>query len=269
MFRLEDEIQRWRKSFQEDIAFTNEDIDELESHLRETFQRNIQEGMNESEAFQVASLALGQSKALRKEYINAKSASWLAFSFLRALYLIVGLFAFVIAQVYQFKTGYAPSLLYSTNVFNGLSVFAIVAWWLPVLTIFTAFTFIKNSTVKLFVIILATLLIVDYISAPYRVSSFIYDNESLFRTSFLILVISLFFREAWAWRLTVLVTGVYLFFVSISMMPSILVLAGLPADSILIVLVTTVGDPIIGVMLGYALFRQKQGTIAITSIAKN
>ena len=45
MFRLEDEIARWRSAYEHDLAFTEEDIAELASHLRSSFEGKIQEGL--------------------------------------------------------------------------------------------------------------------------------------------------------------------------------------------------------------------------------
>ena len=102
MFRLENEISRWRSGYEGDLAFTKEDIEELESHLRQSFEKKVSDGLSEPEAFAAAVSMLGERKVLSKEYNNAKSAHWMAFSFLRALYLIVGLIAFGVAQVYKY-----------------------------------------------------------------------------------------------------------------------------------------------------------------------
>ena len=267
MFRLEDEIKRWRSEYEGDIAFSEEDILELETHLRQAFDKQVEDGLSEPEAFAAAVAMLGERKALRKEYNNAKPMLWVVFSSLRVLYLVVGLIAFGVAQVYKYKTGYPPSFLYSTNVMNGFDAFTWIAWWLPVLTIMSAFLLIKNSAIKMSTILAATLLITGYVSAPYLITSFIYDAQSIFRTTFLILIASLFFKEMWAWRVTILVTGIYLVLVSIPMLPSLSGLIGLPLQSTLIVLVTTIGDPIIGVLLGYALFRQGQQPVLKTRFA--
>ena len=260
MFRLEDEIARWRIAYEHDLAFTEEDIAELASHLRSSFEGKIREGLAEEKAFEAAVSMLGNRKSLRKEYKKAKSAHWFVFSFLRGLYLVCGTFAFVIALVFKFMTGHVPSFLYSTNVFDGLDAFSLVSWWLPAFTVLTALLLIKNKTVKLVAIALALFAGIGFIVSPYQITSFIYDADSLFRTSFLILMTSLFFRETWGWRITMVVTGSYFLLVSLTVLPHLMGI-GISMPTFFFVMIASMRDPIIGLLLGYALFRQQKPTV--------
>ena len=258
MFRLEDEVSRWRSAYENDLAFSEEDIIELESHLRSSIENKVQEGLTEGEAFKAAVSSLGDRKRLRKEYKKAKSAHWFAFSVLRGLYLICGTLAFVIALVFKFTTDHVPSFLYSRNVFDGLDAFTLVAWWLPAITVLTALLLIKNKTVRLVAIGVALFASIGFVMSPYQITSFIYDADSLFRTSYLILVTSLFFRELWGWRITMVVTGSYFLLVSLTVLPHLVGIAGLSLPTIFFVMIASMRDPIIGLLLRYALFKQQQ-----------
>ncbi|HTV40201.1 MAG TPA: Clp protease N-terminal domain-containing protein [Candidatus Sulfotelmatobacter sp.] len=70
MFNLEQSIADWRKQMLAAGIRTPALLDELESHLREEFERQIQSGASEQEAFQRSVLQIGQAKELKAEFVK-------------------------------------------------------------------------------------------------------------------------------------------------------------------------------------------------------
>jgi len=69
-FDLETAIGTWRSFFETRRAFFDEDLEELENHLRELTDDLIQSGMSEENAFRQASAHLGSVIQLDEEYKN-------------------------------------------------------------------------------------------------------------------------------------------------------------------------------------------------------
>lgn len=76
MFNLEKSIVEWRRQML-NAGLSASTLDELQSHLREEVERQIQSGASEQEAFQRTVLQIGQAKELKKEF--AKAGNFLAF----------------------------------------------------------------------------------------------------------------------------------------------------------------------------------------------
>ena len=87
-FDLNQAIQRWRTSLSQSPAFCRENLDELESHLRDSITNLTQRGLEFEEAFIIANRRMGSGAALGTEFgkINA-SGIWLN----RALWMLVGI----------------------------------------------------------------------------------------------------------------------------------------------------------------------------------
>jgi hypothetical protein len=75
MFELETAIARWRESMQAAGISPGPVRDELESHLRESFDSVVQSGMSPDVAFSVATENLGAARDLRREY-NLSLTRW-------------------------------------------------------------------------------------------------------------------------------------------------------------------------------------------------
>ncbi len=68
MSRLEDLLKNWRNELQRNEALRPLDMDELEQHLRDSIAELRTKGLNDEEAFYVASRRLGEHRALGQEY---------------------------------------------------------------------------------------------------------------------------------------------------------------------------------------------------------
>jgi hypothetical protein len=75
MFELDREIETWRKSLMDREAFRPVDLDELESHLRETVAALTPGGLSEEEAFGLGLLRIGQAGALEAEFVKANGGA--------------------------------------------------------------------------------------------------------------------------------------------------------------------------------------------------
>jgi len=77
MCDLESRIEQWRRSLAESVG-RREVIDELESHLRDEFQRLVQTGQPPEQAFATAAARLGSPQALAAEFAKVPPAApWL------------------------------------------------------------------------------------------------------------------------------------------------------------------------------------------------
>ena len=72
MFNLENEIRNWRKNLQRSKDIEASDIAELESHLRDEIDSQIEKGLHEKAAFHTAMGKSAPSDILRQEYESAK-----------------------------------------------------------------------------------------------------------------------------------------------------------------------------------------------------
>lgn len=71
MSDLEKQIEGWRKDMLAAGITRPEILNELESHLREEFQRQLSSSLSEPEAFQNAAAKLGDGKLLKREFVKA------------------------------------------------------------------------------------------------------------------------------------------------------------------------------------------------------
>lgn len=93
-FDLSDAIRRWRGAFRTSPVFREQDLDELEGHLRESAADLAGKGLSEEEAFLVAARRLGGSDVLGREFgqVHAERV-WID----RALWIITGMMGIQLA----------------------------------------------------------------------------------------------------------------------------------------------------------------------------
>jgi len=68
MFNVDDQIRVWTANLAEPGTLTSEKIAELEGHLRETMVSLSTKGLSPTEAFSVASMRIGHSDLLIREF---------------------------------------------------------------------------------------------------------------------------------------------------------------------------------------------------------
>ncbi len=72
MFDLENEIRNWLKTLRRSENLEDSDIAELESHLRDEIDHQIERGLDEEAAFRAAIEKSAPADTLRQEYKKAK-----------------------------------------------------------------------------------------------------------------------------------------------------------------------------------------------------
>ncbi len=72
MFDLEKEIKKWRKALRKNEAMEDGSIAELESHLRDEIERQINLGMDTKEAFETAINNMGSADGIGTEYHKSR-----------------------------------------------------------------------------------------------------------------------------------------------------------------------------------------------------
>ena len=101
-FDLNAEIQAWRNRLSSSPELRAENLDELESHLRDSVAALRQKGLTEAEAFLIATQRIGSPTALQPEFakVNAREV-WLD----RLLWMVLGV------QLWAFIVGFSFSTL--------------------------------------------------------------------------------------------------------------------------------------------------------------
>jgi hypothetical protein len=75
MFNLDQEIAEWRRRMMAAGIKTPVPLDELESHLREDFERHLVSGVNPRQAFEAVIQRMGQAHALNTEFWKVAGAT--------------------------------------------------------------------------------------------------------------------------------------------------------------------------------------------------
>jgi len=105
-FDLNLAIQSWREELANSAAFRRENLDELESHLRDSVAALQTRGLSTEEAFRVAIRRIGQSQQLESEFSKLdRDSIWL----MRAMWMLIGI------QVWPFFDGLMSGI--AGNVF--------------------------------------------------------------------------------------------------------------------------------------------------------
>ena len=73
MFDLESQIRKWRRHVQSTAALGAQDVEELESHLRDSVDGLTDRGVSEEEAFLVSIRRMGDADALRREFAKVST----------------------------------------------------------------------------------------------------------------------------------------------------------------------------------------------------
>ncbi len=74
-FDLTQSIQHWRENLAQSPAIQRENLDELESHLRDSMASLQSRGLSEAEAFQIASQRLGGVEQLHAEFAKTNAST--------------------------------------------------------------------------------------------------------------------------------------------------------------------------------------------------
>jgi hypothetical protein len=128
MFELEKSIAEWRKQMLAAGIKTPVPLEELEIHLRENMERQIRSGINEQQAFEVATQQIGKANMLNDEFAKVEEArkaraeklaniTLVAFTNL-ILWGLCGLMLFKIAGFSQVTSGQQMSWLAATATFS-------------------------------------------------------------------------------------------------------------------------------------------------------
>ena len=90
-FDLNGALRRWRKNLEQSPALRDADVEEIETHLRDSVLTLQFSGLDAEEAFLIASQRLGQRQELEREFGKTKPKRiWMD----RSLWMIAGLLLF-------------------------------------------------------------------------------------------------------------------------------------------------------------------------------
>jgi len=96
-FDLNLAVQRWREDLAHSSAFRNENLNELESHLRDSIAALQKSGLSNAEAFLIASQRIGSARQLEVEFgkLNGRSL-WTD----RLLWVLIGIQVWMAISVF-------------------------------------------------------------------------------------------------------------------------------------------------------------------------
>jgi hypothetical protein len=130
MSELEQQISTWRYQMLE-ARISSDDVAELESHLRDEVASLVKSGVLEEKAFRVAATALGDGKALRKEFSRSRR-HWLwgfqnnplPLKIIAASFILTGLDPLLTAARFSIE-----SLFHGQNFALGSTFLFVVIFW--------------------------------------------------------------------------------------------------------------------------------------------
>ena len=140
-FDLNDAIGRWRMNLQGSSALLPQDVDELESHVRDSVEALQAAGLSPEEAFMIAVQRAGSNGQLEREFAKVNPHRvWID----RSLWMVAGILLIgVVVQIARVLTTYAVNLslarganAHLTGLLEFLTQFAAigggsaVCWWL-------------------------------------------------------------------------------------------------------------------------------------------
>ena len=91
MFNLEQSIADWRRQMLAAGIKTPAPLEELEIHLREGIERQMNSGLDWQAAFEISIRQIGQPKALNREFKKSKNAFMK-----RTVIILIGIFAVLV-----------------------------------------------------------------------------------------------------------------------------------------------------------------------------
>lgn len=128
-FDINAAVFRWRQTLENSPALGSRDLDELETHLRDSVQRLVRSGLDPREAFLVAVRRLGANHDLEAEFakVNVRQV-W----FERGVWILCGLLG---ANVLSSATSVFPNSILNVALWRGINPYiagalALVTGWL-------------------------------------------------------------------------------------------------------------------------------------------
>jgi hypothetical protein len=131
-FDLNAAIQRWRGELAKSSSFRADDLDELESHLRDSESSLQAQGLTAEEAFLIAIRRTGSGDVLAAEFATVNASSvWLD----RLLWMITG--SITMSALWSLTT----TLLFVRTIF---------AWFVPAILAFALIVGLQSNLVRKF-----------------------------------------------------------------------------------------------------------------------
>lgn len=127
MFNLEEKLSDWRGSLPPSLRENRELLEELESHLREAFERQIKAGKPPKDSWNAALSSMGDTHHVAREFAKVHRKIWWP-AWIAALLLVVSVASVLAFMIARFSAGAIRPLLATHVVFitaGYVSMFAI------------------------------------------------------------------------------------------------------------------------------------------------
>lgn len=147
MFELDAAIVDWKRSLRSDAEITQSQVEELETHVRDSIEGYTAKGLTDQEAFLVATQMLGDGLALKHEFREVHGSSTLNMS---VYWILVG---FIGGKAVETAIGGLSRGLTATAARSGVSatltglvgVITLVLCWAAVLSLLGRRSSLGNS----------------------------------------------------------------------------------------------------------------------------
>lgn len=182
MFDLNRELRRWRRSVSRHGVLGRDEIDELESHLLESFETLEREGASPAEAFSSAERGLGDPWILSREYGKCQNPCtrrlWRAFWVAPAVApILMAIEVFAVGMAFSDPADpgtpigiiLLPSLLLTLGVVFSYGIAAIC--WMPLIFFSRRRGWLSGSAVHLLAFLLALSIVALLEAAIYAMTT--------------------------------------------------------------------------------------------------
>ncbi len=256
MFRLEDELARWRSTFSTEGRFTISQLDELEAHLLDTIEDKVAGGMDEREAFEQAVALLGQPRQLAREFHKIRPVKDRVFVIARAIYLVTFIAMYVYGMFVNFTTRQFAAVFDGMGSMQAFTLTEVIAVFLgfvvPITMVMLGFSYLRSAALKYGA--MATYLLVAFYWS-WDLSQLLVVNGAM-KTSVLILLASLVFEGARLKKALLWITGISIILYAGILYPFAFEAWANNPEVVLFTLTANTFDVIIGSLLGYALYQR-------------
>ena len=137
MFNLEQSITDWRRQMLAAGIKTPEPLEELESHLRDDIERQVQLGVSAEQAFKIATQRMGPAIELKSafEKVHSNSNEPMKEKFRNILVIIAGIaiaIGFVLPEIARWRSYGTPPVWSMAFLLISTAAFTVGAVWVAI-----------------------------------------------------------------------------------------------------------------------------------------
>jgi len=149
-FELQKQIENWVRRLKSEPSFTESDIEELKSHLLDLIDQLREKGLDDEEAFLVASKRMGTIPDLESDFREANNP---ILQIRRSALILAGVLVYFL--LYHFIES-SSKLMLMVSIYGGLDAYTgsqwvykyLISWHLIVIFFITSIYFLENKVIN-------------------------------------------------------------------------------------------------------------------------